>query len=56
MKNTIKALLACAAVLCGVWLIIHRRVVAAWFTGSPMPPMPAWHADCCARLRGEDRT
>jgi len=43
MKNTVPALVKCAAVACGVFLIIHRRVIAACITGSPMPEMPKWH-------------
>jgi hypothetical protein len=43
MKKTVKALIECAAVLCGVLLIIHRRVIAACITVGQMPEMPEWH-------------
>ena len=43
MKNTIKALIECMAVACGLFLIIHRRVFAACLTGDPMPEPPEWH-------------
>lgn len=43
MKNTVKALIQCAAVCTGVFLIIHRRVFTACLTGDPMPEPPEWH-------------
>lgn len=43
MKHTFKTLLKCMAVVSGVLLIIHRRVIAAAVTGRPMPDMPEWH-------------
>ena len=43
VKNTVKAIIECAAVACGLFLIIHRRVFAACLTGDPMPEMPEWH-------------
>ena len=46
MKQTIKALISCMAVCCGVLLIIHRRVIAACITGDPMPEAPEWHKKC----------
>lgn len=51
MKNVVKALIECAAVCCGVMLIIHRRVIAACITGSKMPEMPEWHKKllCCKK-------
>jgi len=49
MKNTARALISCAAVMCGVFMIIHRRVIAACLTGTQMPEMPEWHKKllCC---------
>ena len=29
--------------LCGCCLYIHRRVIAAWLKGEPMPKAPKWH-------------
>ena len=46
MKNAWKILLICVAVLFAAFLVIHRRVIAAWITGSPMPEMPEWHKKC----------
>ena len=34
-------------ILAGVWAIIHRRVIAAFLTGSPMPEAPEWHKCLC---------
>ena len=49
MKNTARALISCTAVMCGVFMIIHRRVIAACLTGTQMPEMPEWHKKlfCC---------
>jgi hypothetical protein len=33
----------------GVFLIIHRQVFAALFTGSPMPEAPEWHKKCLGK-------
>ena len=49
MHNIKKALNTCVrvcAVCCGVFLIIHRRVIAACLTGVEMPEAPAWHKKC----------
>lgn len=54
MKNAVKALVKCAAVACGVFLIIHRRVIAACITGTPMPEMPDWHRKCFKCLSAEE--
>ena len=43
LKHTVKAIIECAVVLCGLFLIIHRRVFAACLTGDPMPEPPDWH-------------
>lgn len=43
MKKTIKAVIECLAVMTGVFLIIHRHVIGACLTGSPMPEAPEWH-------------
>ncbi len=46
-----KTLLKCAALLGGAWLIIHRRVIVSYLTGSEMPEPPEWHKrffPCCA--------
>ncbi len=43
MKKAIKAIALCFAVLFCVFLIIHRRVIAAYLTGSEMPEAPEWH-------------
>ncbi len=43
MKNVFKEIIKCMAVLCGLFLIIHRRVIAAALTGTEMPEAPEWH-------------
>ena len=56
MNKTKKALNTCIrilAVCCGVFLIIHRRVIAACITGIEMPEAPAWHKKCCACVKKE---
>ena len=53
MKNIVKALIECAAVCCGVFLIIHRRVLAACLTDSDMPEMPEWHKKFLCLRKGE---
>ena len=47
MKKALNTCIRCLAVCCGAWLIIHRRVVAAWLTGSEMPEAPEWHKKFC---------
>ncbi len=50
MKNFLRGMLCCMVILLGVWAFIHRRVIAAWWTGSPMPEPPEWHKKlfpCC---------
>ena len=51
MKDAFKTLLKCCAVLFGVLLLIHRRVIASYLTGSPMLEAPEWHKKmfkhCC---------
>ena len=46
MKKVLIEVIKCLAVLTGVFLIIHRRVIAAAITGSEMPEMPEWHKKC----------
>lgn len=46
MKKTMYTLISCMAVCCGLFLIIHRHVIAACITGSPMPEAPEWHKKC----------
>jgi len=41
------------AVCCGLFLIIHRHVIAACITGSPMPEAPEWHKKCFKCLAGK---
>ncbi len=56
MNKVKKALNTCfriCAVCCGLWLIVHRRVIAACLTGSEMPEAPAWHQKCFACLKKE---
>ena len=45
MYNVKKALNTCIR-CCAVFLIIHRRVIAACLTGVEMPEAPAWHKKC----------
>ena len=54
MKNTVKMLIECAAVCTGVLLIIHRHVISACLTGSPMPEPPEWHKKCFGLASKED--
>ena len=44
--KTLNILIRCMAVCFGVFLIIHRRVIAACVTGADMPEMPEWHKKC----------
>ncbi len=46
VKKTVNTIIRCLAVCCGVFLIIHRRVIAACLTGIEMPEAPAWHKRC----------
>ncbi len=43
IKTICSAVIECCAVCCGVFLIIHRRVIAACLTGIEMPEAPEWH-------------
>lgn len=43
MKIVIMSIISCLAILCGLFLIIHRHVIAAALTGSEMPEAPEWH-------------
>lgn len=53
MRNVLKTIIACMAVCCGVFLIIHRNVIAACITGSPMPEAPEWHKKMFGHCIGE---
>ncbi len=46
MKDTIRTLIDICIIMCGVFLIIHRRVISAALTGTPMPETPEWHKKC----------
>lgn len=54
MKSVAKELIKCAAVACGLFLIIHRRVIAACLTGTPVSEMPEWHKKCFKCLKTEE--
>ena len=54
MKDNAKALLACVAITAGVFLLIHRRVIAAALTGSEMPEPPEWHKKYFPCFRQQD--
>jgi len=43
----IKIIVVVELVLTGVFLIVHRRVIKAWITGSEMPAVPKWHPNFC---------
>lgn len=43
----IKIIVIIELILTGVFLIIHRRVIKAWITGSEMPKPPKWHPNFC---------
>ena len=50
MNSAMKAMIGCTAVACGALLVIHRRVLAAYINGDPMPEPPEWHKKyfkCC---------
>lgn len=49
-----RKLIRCAAVCCGVFLLIHRRVIAAVLTDAPMPEMPEWHKKFIHIAKKED--
>jgi len=53
MKNTFKYLIEICAVLCGLFLIIHRRVIAACLSGTEMPEAPEWHKKFLPHTKGE---
>ena len=46
MKKVIRTIIECMAIMMGVWFIIHRHVISACLTGSPMPEAPEWHKKC----------
>lgn len=37
MKRIIYALISCCAICTGLFMIIHRNVIAAYLTGKPKP-------------------
>ncbi len=45
-KSVIKGFIEFFVVCFGVLLIIHRHVIAAGLTGTPMPEAPEWHKKC----------
>ena len=47
-----KKLIKLVLILAGVWAIIHRRVIASYLTGSPMPEAPEWHKRFCPHAQG----
>jgi hypothetical protein len=49
MKQTIRAIIECFLIMTAVFLIIHRHVFSALFTGSPMPEAPEWHKKCLGK-------
>ncbi len=52
-KKALNTWIRICAVCCGLFLIIHRRVIAASLTGTEMPEAPAWHKKCFACLKKE---
>ena len=46
MKKAVRTVIECMAIMMGVWFIIHRHVISACLTGSPMPEAPEWHKKC----------
>ncbi len=48
IKKALNICIRCCAVCCGLFLILHCRVIAARLTGTEMPEAPAWHKKCCA--------
>lgn len=53
VKKALNTCIRCCAVCCGVFLIIHRRVIAACLTGIEMPEAPEWHKKCFVCLKKE---
>ena len=49
MKNFLRGMLCCMVILLGVWVFIHRRVIAALIFGGEMPEAPSWHFWCKRR-------
>ncbi len=47
MKKAIKTIVIVELILTVVFLIVHRRVIKAWLTGSEMPKAPDWHPNFC---------
>ena len=43
MKSVLKSLFLFMTVLCGIWAVIHRRVIMAYVKGEELPEAPAWH-------------
>ncbi|MBO5496133.1 MAG: hypothetical protein J5967_01910 [Oscillospiraceae bacterium] len=48
IKKALTVCLCCCVVCLGLFLLAHRRVIAARLTGAEMPKAPAWHGKCCA--------
>lgn len=46
VKKVLNTCIRVCAVCCGLFLIIHRRVIAACLTGMEMPEAPEWHKKC----------
>ena len=49
MKKTVRILIEVGVILVSLWMIIHRRVIAACLTGIEMPEAPEWHRRCFKR-------
>ena len=48
IRKALTVCLCCCVVCLGLFLLAHRRVIAARLTGAEMPKAPAWHGKCCA--------
>ena len=53
MKNVLNAVIALAVICCAAMLIAHRRVIAAYIKGEPMPEVPEWHRKHCMHCCGQ---
>ncbi len=55
MKSAVRTLIHFCIIACGIFLILHRRVISAWITGEPMPEPPEWHKKflCCGKKEEE---
>jgi len=50
MKRILRFVIACIVSLMGFWAFIHRRLITAALTHSPLPEPPQWHKTLLKRF------